>query len=317
MKRWALVLLAASACMTRGPVALSQGELKTRGTRTFEGQFEDVYDAAYLVVERYEGHLAMADRLQGVFENDKVAFAAPAGWDGDAFRSYAVSVYQEGSRVAVTAVPRLYAGDRDVSEEPRWILSGSDGEDAHWERMFEAMQRLLDTWRSVPELEIDRPRGEVSVLGIHLTMPQDWRALEVEPDRRQAVAQQTVHGAPGCAECPGGLNPTIVFEIERRHPAPDAPRLERTAMERALGAKLVEPEAWAVEETATGKKGSGLVVPGEGSKTVAVTWHVWDAGELAWMVRAAAACQTEGPAMCELAWDAMINGVVTEGRRAP
>jgi hypothetical protein len=201
-----------------------------------------------------------------------------------------------------------------VSEEPRWQLTGPDGEEAHWERLFDAVQGLLDAWREVPELSIERSRAEVSVLGIRLHAPSDWHALELTPDRHHAVAQEVVH-SPGCSECPGGLNPTLVFEIERRHPAPDAPRLERVALEHALGSKLAEPEAWSTEDTVTGRKGSGQVVIGDGAKTVAVTWWLWDAGELAWMVRVAAACGTDGPGACDLAWDAMVNGVVTEGRR--
>ncbi len=313
----ALLLLAlalSGACTTSGQRAVSQGDLKAKGTHVFDGVFEDVYDAAYLVVERYEGHIASADRMQGVFENDKVQFSAPPGWDGDAFRNYAVSVYQDGSRVAVTAVPRLWAGERDVSDQPLWQLGGMGGEDEHWERMFDNIQDLLKAWRSVPELELERSRGEVSVLGVRWNAPSDWRELELTPDHHQAIAQLTVHGTPGCPECPGGLNPTIVFEIERRHPAADAPRLQRTAMEQALGPQVVEPEAWSTEDSQSGRKGTGQVVAGDG-KTTAVTWHVWDAGELAWMVRAAAACGSDGAAACDLAWEAMINGVVTEGHR--
>jgi hypothetical protein len=313
--RWASLLVVVLLACTRGPRAMSPGELHAKGTHSFDGQFEDVYDAAYLALEAYEGKMLMADRVQGVFENQKVPFTAPAGWDGEAFRSYAVSVFQDGSRVAVSAIPRLWAGDRDVSEEPLWEVHGIDGEDAHWERLFDGIDSLLHTWRDVPEMTVERSRGEVSVLGIRFTAPPDWHSLELQPDRRQAVSQLTVHGTPGCPECPGGMNPTIVFEIERRHPAPDAPHLERVAMEHALGPKIAEPEQWPTEDTQTGRKGVGQLVVGDARKATAVTWHVWDAGELAWMVRAAAACAPDGPASCEGVWDTMINGVATEGRR--
>ena len=309
------VFLALAACTTRGPTAMSQAQLKARGTHAFDGQFEDVYDAAYLALERFEGHISMADRIQGVFENDKVQFSPPPGWDGDAFRSYAVSVYQDGSRVAVSAVPRLWAGDRDVSDEPLWELTGMDGEDAHWEHLFDNIQALLEAWRDVPTLKLEPTRAEVSVLGVHFLAPADFKSVELTPDGHQVIASREVHPG-GCPGCPGGLNPTIVFEIDRRHPAPDAPRLERAALEHALGPNVVEPEAWATEDGPTGKKGSGQAVAGETGKTTSVVWHVWDAGELAWMVRAAAACgPPEGPAGCDLAWDAMINGVVTEAHR--
>jgi hypothetical protein len=294
---------------------MSQADLKARGTRSFDGQFEDVYDAAFLSLEAFEGKMAMADRIGGVFENAKVPFPAPPGWDGSAFRSYAVSVYQDGSRVAVTAVPRLWAGERDVSEEPLWELHGIDGEDAHWERLFDSVDSLLHKWRDIPELSIERSRGEVVVLGVRFTAPPDWHSLELTPDRRQAVAQLNVHPTPGCPDCPGGLNPTIVFEIDRRHPAPDAPRLERVAMEHALGPKLVEPEQWPTEETQTGRRGVGRLIAGDANKALPLTWHSWDAGELAWMVRAAAACAPDGPASCEGAWENVINGVVTDAHR--
>jgi hypothetical protein len=315
MKHLALLAVLLAVACTRGPRAMSQVELRFKGTHAFDGQFEDVYDAAYLALEAYEGKLAMADRVQGVMENQKVPFTSPAGWDGDAFRSYAVDVYQDGAKVAVRAIPRLWAGDRDVSEEPRWELDGIDGEDAHWERLFDGIDSLLHAWREVPELTVERSRGEVSVLGVRFTTPADWHSLELEPGRRQAVSQLNVHGAAGCPECPGGLNPTIVFEIDRRHPAPDAPHLERVAMEHALGPKVVEPEQWPTEDTPTGRKGVGQLVAGDSGRATAVAWHVWDAGELAWMVRAAAVCAPDGPASCEGIWDNLINGVVTQGRR--
>src|SRR5205085_1616124 len=134
------------------------------------------------------------------------------------------------------------------SEEPRWVLPGSDGEESHWERMFSTIDDLLAAWREVPDLHVEKTRGEISVLGVTLHAPADWRGLELSVDRRQAWAQVQARGAPGCSECPGGMNPTIVFEISRRYPAPDAPKLELTALERALGPKLTTPEAWDTQE---------------------------------------------------------------------
>lgn len=313
----ALLVIAAllAACTTRGPIAMSQRELKARGTHSFDGPFDEVYDAAYLALERREGKISTASRLEGVVENDKVEFAAPAGWEGRAYRSYSLSVYQEGARVAVSAVPRLWADDRDVSDEPLWVLPGGDGEDAHWERLFASIDDLLIAWRDVPELTLEKSRGEVSVLGIRFSAPPDYRGLELSTDRRTAWAQATARGPAGCAECPGGLNPTFVFEIQRRAPAPDAPKLEVTALERALGPKLVTPEAWETQDTPTGRRGAGQVVAGDASKTVEVVWHVWDANEPTWMIRAAAACGPPGtPAGCDAQWDAMINGVSTRPR---
>jgi len=314
--RLALIACLACACTSRGPVPLTTRELKAIGTKSFEGDFTDVYDAAYLSLEQHEGRISSASRLEGVIENDKVEFSPPAGFDGLAYRSYAVSVFQDGSKVAVSAVPRLWSGDRDVSDEPWWVLPGSGGEEAHWDRLFTGVQDLLDAWRNVPELAVEKSRGGVSVLGVRFTAPPDWRGLEQSVDRRTVVAQAHVRGAGGgCAECPGGMNPTIVFEVQRRYPAPDAPKLHSVALERALGPKVVEPEAWETQETPTGVRGTGQVVA-ESGRTAPITWHVWDAREPAFMIRAAAACgPPETPAGCETQWDAMINGVSTDGRR--
>ena len=112
---------------------------------------------------------------------------------------------------------RMWADDRDVSEEARWVMAGHGSEPEHWERLFDGIQHLLLAWRNVPELVVEKSRGEVSVLGVHFTAPADWRSLELTADRRTAVAQATLHGKPGCPECPGGLNPTLVIEVVRRY----------------------------------------------------------------------------------------------------
>lgn len=316
MRSGVFFLAILTACTSRGPTAMTTRELKARGTHQFEAPFDEVYDAAYLALERLEGKIASASRMEGVIENEKVELTAPAGWDGTAYRSYAVSVYQEGARVAVTAVPRLWANDRDVSDEPVWVLPGRGGEDEHWEQYFEGIQDLILAWREVPDMNLNKQTGRVEVLGVHFTAPPDWRGLELAPDRRSAVAQSKATGTTGCPECPGGMNPTIVFEVARRQPAPDATHLEVTALEHALGPKLVTPEAWDVAETPTGRRGAGQVVAGDAAKTVPVVWRTWDAKEPAWMVRAAAACgPPESPAGCDAQWEAMIDGVTTEARR--
>ena len=311
-----LALCALAACTTRGPVGLAQRELRALGTRSFEGQFEEVFDAAYLSLEQQWGRVATASRLEGVIEGAKLEVTAPAGFDGTAYRSYAVSVYQEGAKVAVTAVPRLWSNERDVSDEPWWVLAGESGEEQRWDRLFDGIEALLQAWREVPELSVERSRGEVATLGITLSIPADYRGLELAADRRTALAQATQTGARGCPGCPGGLNPTFVFEVQRRRPAFDAPRLYEAALEAALGPKVAQPEAWEVSETAAGSSAVGQVVASEPARTVALVWHLWDAGEPVWMFRAAAACGApEGPAGCELQWQAMVNGVRTAARR--
>lgn len=309
MRRAAVLVclaLASSACTSRGPTSLTQRELKVRGTHTFDAPFDEVYDAAYLTLERYEGRIASASRLEGVVENDKVELTAPAGFPGTAYRSYAVSVFQEGGRVSVSAIPRLWADDRDVSDEPYWVLAGHNGEDEHWERLFDGIQELLLTWRDVPELVIDKKLGTVTALNVRLTTPADWPLLQLAPDRRTAWAQNTA---------PGALKPTVVVEVARRQPPPDATHLELTALEYALGPKLTTPEAWDTTETPTGKHGAGQVIVGDLNKTVSVNWKVWDAREPAWMIRAAAACgPADSVAGCEAQWSSMIDGVTIAPR---
>src|SRR5438067_2279908 len=156
MRRFALFFVCAS-CTTRGPIAMAQRELKALGTKSFDAQFEEVYDAAYLSLESHEGRIALGSRLEGVIENDKVEFAAPA-------------------------VPRLWADDRDVSEEPRWVLPGSDGEESHWQRLFDGIDDLLNAWRDVPEMHVEKTRGEVTVLGVKITVPPDFRGIELAVD---------------------------------------------------------------------------------------------------------------------------------------
>jgi hypothetical protein len=159
-----------------------------------------------------------------------------------------VEVFQRGARVSLVVVPQLFADGVDQSSDEVWVLGSRDGEDERWRALHLKVEELLEAWKKgAPELEFDATKSEARVLGYRVLVPAQWQGVELSIDRHQLVSQPYQRGLGGCPDCPGGMNPAVVISVTRRAPPDVAPRAVREALERALGSRVAEPEAWAVE----------------------------------------------------------------------
>lgn len=278
------VLLWATACAPRGPIALSAAQLQSRASRTIPAAFDDVYDATWLTLEAAGWPVKEHDRRAGTLGTGVVTASNGLG------RAWAASVSQEGATVVVTLLPRVFENAREVTGDMRWTLEGPGGEGERWEQLFASLTALVDTWRVHPELVLSNTRGELDAVGLRLLVPS-WQHFGFSVDRRTLVMQ----GAGT------GLVPTLLYRIERRRPEPTVVALVHETLEHAFHAegRLAEPGEWDVARDAWGETAEGAVRVGADLTAKTVRWRRWEAGNPAWVVRVAAVCPVENRVECE------------------
>ncbi|MBS1152006.1 MAG: hypothetical protein H6Q89_3704 [Myxococcaceae bacterium] len=279
MRLWGgALLLGLLCCAPRGPTALTPAQLQSRASRTFPAAFDEVFDATWLTLEAAGWKVTANDRRAGTVSTDVVA--APNGTG----RAWTAGVTQEGATVAVTLLPRVYEGEREVTEQMYWTLEGKGGELERWERLFAGITGLIDAWRVHPELLLSKTRGELDAVGLRLLVP-GWPHFQFSVDRRTLVMQGV--GA--------GLLPTLLYRIERRRPDPDLSRVVRETLEHAFHAagRVVEPE-WEIHRDGWGEAAEGAVLLEADLTPKPVRWRRWEAGNPAWVVRVVAVCAPGG-----------------------
>jgi len=119
---------------------LTQGEIGREGARTFATPPEAMFYACVGVLKANGYDIAHADRAGGVI----VTKRKPVISDGPVTaRAYRVTVWPEGKGSRVVAAPMVFAGERDLSQEPVWSLGGEHGERTRWERLFQDIDRVV------------------------------------------------------------------------------------------------------------------------------------------------------------------------------
>lgn len=145
----AAVLLAAVACAERQG-RVTTAEQQSFGSRTFAAPFDATFTAARDALPLLGYTLLFADPRTGRITTEKLAAGARAeiGFGGrlasTLYRQYDLRLQPVGpASTLVVAVPRMYAGERDISHEPVWILDGPSGEHARWRALFDQIDTTL------------------------------------------------------------------------------------------------------------------------------------------------------------------------------
>lgn len=128
---------------------LTPAEISSHGRAAFNAPRAQVFAAAAGTL-RAEGYvIAQEDMDKGVIKTGRktvrvVAMGnAHAAQAVDYSRQYTVTVRSEGARTSVTAEPRVFMGERDVSGEAVWALDGPEGERALWNQFFRELNGSL------------------------------------------------------------------------------------------------------------------------------------------------------------------------------
>jgi hypothetical protein len=146
-----LILLAAfvvAACAAGGR-PLTPAEVAQNGTASFAAPHARVFAAAKGALKSEGYEIALADPGKGIIKTNRKLVRAQAV--GNAYsvvayevtRQYVLSLHAERGRTVVVAEPRVFAGDRDLSDQAVWDIEGPMGERRLWSQLFRDMKEAL------------------------------------------------------------------------------------------------------------------------------------------------------------------------------
>lgn len=144
-----LICLGPAGCAGR-PTVLTPAVQNSFGARTFAAPFAATFAAARDALPALGYTLAVVDAQQGRITTERRQAGArfSIGLFGTEaaplFRQYDLRIQPvDGGHTRVLAIPRRYAGERDVSHERVWDLDGDQGEQALWRQLFEQIAAKL------------------------------------------------------------------------------------------------------------------------------------------------------------------------------
>jgi len=149
MIRLALVALLSVACAT-GPelraMPMSRQEILLYGTRHYRATPNEVYKAALGALRALNYEIANESPDKGVIVSArKVVRVAGVVWGGQVLthsRQYVLRLFTdaESHDVVVSALPKVFEGDREVSAQPVWNL---EDERRLWRELFAQMDLVV------------------------------------------------------------------------------------------------------------------------------------------------------------------------------
>lgn len=143
-------LAVAPACMGAQGAAMTPAEVQTHGTHRFDAPPGRVF-AATLEALKLEGYeVALSRPEEGRIKTNRKVVRADAVGNQYAVtaveiaRQYEITVESDGAAgTKVTATPRVFVGEAEVSDQAVWQLEGPAGERTLWKRLFEEVGDAL------------------------------------------------------------------------------------------------------------------------------------------------------------------------------
>ena len=148
--RAGLVLMTAAAlwvvACAHGQV-LTQQELDAHATRSYAAPMAKVFPATENALRAQGYDIAVSDPAKGTIKTKRKFVRAVARREQDTAaaieltRQYLVHVEETAAgQTRVIALPRVYAGEDDLSEKGVWDLEGPVGERRLWSNLFREIQ---------------------------------------------------------------------------------------------------------------------------------------------------------------------------------
>ena len=295
----AWLLLAAAGCATAR--VASDRDLAALSGVEYAASFDEVYDAAWLSLEKSGHRVVSHDRRQGTFATE------PVGDTG-----YEVQVTPREDRVRLEVVPRRYGDGKPVLDDGLWKVDGPGGEAERWALLHTQVRALLDAWKTVPEFDYRKVGHVLAAAGVRLPLPESWNTLELRTDRRRFRLQEQKRADQG-------RNPTLLVVLDRRRPNPEPlPLLEEAAQLAVPDAHPELAEAFAAAPQQPQRSGELVWVGQEflfAAEPFDLDCFTFAADTHAWTIRFAAVCPR--PATTENASDAAcVQAVRSVGKGA-
>jgi hypothetical protein len=193
---WLLASLALCACAAPSRSLSSEADFVDASAAEYETSFDEVYDAAWLSLEKLGLQVAAHDRRQGTFT------AGPQDGVG-----YDVQATPRETRVRLLLSLRAFKEGQPVLGE----VHAGQGELDRVAALHAQVKVLTDVWKHVPELDYSAVKHAVAPDGMRLPLPASWNVLELRTDRRKLKTQLFKRATLGS-------NPTFVLELDRRRP---------------------------------------------------------------------------------------------------
>lgn len=147
----AVAAVALAACFGHSGAMLTQQEIDANGTHTFNAPAEKVMKAAADALKSDGYEIAVVNPEKGLIKTGRKGLGTQVS--GGQYSASAVTYSRQmsltikpagdGNGTTVTARPRVYANDNDLSEGAVWALEGPQGERAIWSRLFREIEEGL------------------------------------------------------------------------------------------------------------------------------------------------------------------------------
>lgn len=147
-----LALSAASlpGCFGSTGAMLTQQEISAYGSKTVAKPLPDTFKATVGALKVMGYSIAVEDADKGLIKTERKVIRAQAVGNAHAVmatnvaRQYSLKLAEsEPGKTAITATPRVFVGERDVSDDKVWVLEGPEGERQLWGALFKEIESQL------------------------------------------------------------------------------------------------------------------------------------------------------------------------------
>ncbi|MCY0985697.1 hypothetical protein OV203_01045 [Nannocystis sp. ILAH1] len=139
-----------TGCAGSRASVITPEEVQTHGTYTFTAPPAEVFAATLGALKTLGYPIAVTNEEKGIIKTERKfirAMAVGGNYSAQAIdftRQYYLRLESsDGASTSVTADPKVYMGERDVSGDKVWVLEGPEGERELWKRLFTEIQSNL------------------------------------------------------------------------------------------------------------------------------------------------------------------------------
>lgn len=145
---WLLAVLLLG-CLGHG-THLTESEQQSFGTRTFAAAYDATFTAARDALPALGYQLQFVSAAQGRITTTRRQYGVRASvglggtFTAPLYRQYDLRLVRvDPGHTRVIAAPHLYEGERDISRQSSWAMSGPSGEYEQWRALFAQIELRL------------------------------------------------------------------------------------------------------------------------------------------------------------------------------
>ena len=151
MTKYLFILFIGSLLMSCVTGAYMSNEvISQNGTKTFNANYNDVWDAVKGVLATNGYQIAFENMEKGILNTNQKLIRSTA--HGNSTSAQATGIYRQylvkiksiaTDETQVVLTPKIYSGNNDISEGKIWVFDGENGEILLWQKFFKDVQAFL------------------------------------------------------------------------------------------------------------------------------------------------------------------------------